>query len=109
RAQLCPRMLAERIVLAEPRILPVRICRMNCGTSISVGQALMQGASWQNRQREPSSRACAGVSGGLMSAKFFSSCSGESLAAGSLNISHFSLGATLRVFACNASPDEEYQ
>src|SRR5215470_15853668 len=72
-------MLASRIVLAEPRRLPVRIWRMNWGTSIPVGQALMQGASWQNRQREPSSNACEGVKGGLMSAKFLSSCSSGSL------------------------------
>src|ERR1051326_5885250 len=80
-------MVADKMVRAEPRMLPVRICRMNCGTSISVGHAFTQGASWQNRQREASSSACAGVSGGLRSAKFFSSCSGDSLGAGSLNIS----------------------
>src|SRR5205085_502880 len=39
--------------------------------------ALMQGASWQNKQRDPSSRACERVSGGLMSAKFFSNCSSD--------------------------------
>jgi hypothetical protein len=27
--------------------VPVAICRMNSGMSIEVGQAVMQGASWQ--------------------------------------------------------------
>src|SRR5262249_9919161 len=39
----------------------------------------MHGASWQNKQREPSSSALEGGSGGLMSAKFLSSCSSGSL------------------------------
>src|SRR5882724_6515405 len=86
RAQLWPRILASKMVLAEPRRLPVRIWRINWGTSIPVGQAFMQGASWQNRHREPSSRACPGLRGGLMSAKFFSSCSSASLGAASLDI-----------------------
>ena len=47
RAQLPPRMFASRMVWAEPRKLPVAILRMNEGTSIPVGQASTQGASWQ--------------------------------------------------------------
>ena len=47
RAQLAPRMLASRIVRAEPRRLPEEIFLMNFGTSMCVGQAAAQGASAQ--------------------------------------------------------------
>src|SRR5580658_6502978 len=72
RPQLMPRMLASRISLALPRILPEAIFLMNAGMSICVGQARVQGASKQNRQRLASILALCGANGGLMSAKFFS-------------------------------------
>jgi hypothetical protein len=56
-------MLLSRIVLAEPRVLPVLICRMKPGMSMDVGQALMQGASWQNRHLALSARAWGGIQG----------------------------------------------
>jgi hypothetical protein len=40
-------MFADRIRRAEPRTLPVAIFWMKPGMSIPVGQASMQGASWQ--------------------------------------------------------------
>src|SRR5438034_8329760 len=60
---------------AEPRKLPVAIFLMNAGTSMCVGQAMVQGASWQNRHLLASSSAASLVSGGAMSAKFAASCS----------------------------------
>src|SRR5256885_16403403 len=40
---------------------------MNSGMLIAVGQAVMQGASWQYKQREASARACGSVSPGFKS------------------------------------------
>src|SRR5580704_1038633 len=57
RAQLAPRMLASRIVIAEPRRLPEAIFLMKRGTSMWVGQAPAHGASKQYRQRLASTRA----------------------------------------------------
>ena len=51
RAQEPPKMLASRIVLAAPISFLCMICRMNFGTSMCVGQARVQGASKQYRQR----------------------------------------------------------
>ncbi|MNN82853.1 hypothetical protein D3C81_1998380 [compost metagenome] len=45
RAQLPPRMLAERIFCAAPCTLSCAMLRMNEGMSISLGQAFTQGAS----------------------------------------------------------------
>ena len=45
RAHMPPMMLADRIVSAAPTSLPLAICRMNRGMSISVGQLCTQGAS----------------------------------------------------------------
>src|SRR6266513_5802460 len=53
---------------------------MNAGTSMWVGQAIVQGASWQNRHLFASSSAASFVSGGAMSAKFAASCSSVSAA-----------------------------
>src|SRR2546428_360551 len=47
---------------------------MNAGTSMCVGQAMVQGASWQNRHWLASSSAASFVSGGAMSAKLVASC-----------------------------------
>ena len=47
RAHIPPMMFWERIVFAAASGVPVAIWRMNSGMSISVGQAVMQGASWQ--------------------------------------------------------------
>src|ERR1700692_1476957 len=58
RPQLSPRILAERITRAEPSRLPVEIFLMNAGTSMCVGQAMVQGASKQYRQRAASTAAC---------------------------------------------------
>jgi len=66
---------------AEPFRLLVLIFFMNDGTSIRVGQALMQGASKQYRQRFASIIACWDVKGGLMSAKFRSYSCGDNLEA----------------------------
>jgi len=44
-----PRILERKIVSADPRIFPEAILRMKPGMSISVGQALIQGGSKQNR------------------------------------------------------------
>ena len=63
----------SRITRAEPRTLSVVIFRMKLGMSIEVGQALMQGASKQNRQRDASATASSRVKGGTTSAKFTSS------------------------------------
>src|SRR3989442_15994599 len=67
-----PRMLASRISLALPRMLPEAIFLMKAGMSICVGQARVHGASKQNKQRLASTLALCGANGGLMSAKFFS-------------------------------------
>jgi hypothetical protein len=42
-----PRMFCVQIVVAAASGVPVAIWRMNSGMSIDVGQAVMQGASWQ--------------------------------------------------------------
>ena len=47
RAQLPPRMLADRMSVAAPCRLPVVMRRMKLGMSMPVGQAVMHGASWQ--------------------------------------------------------------
>ena len=47
------------MVLAAPRTLPDAIFLMKVGMSISVGHALMQGASTQERQRSASAFASA--------------------------------------------------
>src|ERR1700685_1961138 len=86
RPQLWPRILASRITRAEPRKLPVEIFLMNAGTSMWVGQAMVHGASKQYRQRAASTAACRDVMGGVMSAKFFSYCSDESLGAVSRSV-----------------------
>src|ERR1041385_1986152 len=72
RPQLMPRMLASRISFALPRMLPEAIILMNAGMSMCVGQARVQGASKQNKQRLASTLALCDANGGLMSAKFFS-------------------------------------
>src|SRR5258706_11507771 len=54
---------------------------MKPGTSIRVGQAIVQGASKQYRHREASIDACRAFIGGEISAKFFSYCSGVSFVA----------------------------
>jgi hypothetical protein len=53
---------------------------MKCGTAMPVGQAVVQGASWQYRQRSASTTACAAVSGGVASAKWRASSAGLSRA-----------------------------
>jgi hypothetical protein len=45
------------MVMAEPRRLPVEIFLMKRGTSMWVGQAAVQGASKQKRQRLASATA----------------------------------------------------
>ncbi len=45
------------MVVAAPSTFPVAILRMNVGTSMPVGQAAMQGASKQYRQRFASTTA----------------------------------------------------
>ena len=47
RAQMPPRMFWLQIVLAAASGVPVAIWRMKSGMSMAVGQAVMQGASWQ--------------------------------------------------------------
>src|SRR5579871_844976 len=69
REQLRPRILESRIVSAEPRRLPVEIFLMKRGTSMWVGQAPVQGASKQKRQRLASARADWESSGGCSSGK----------------------------------------
>src|SRR5438477_4332907 len=69
RAQLAPRMLAVRMVRAAPVTLPVMIFLMNAGISMPVGQAVMQGASKQKRQRDDSPTACCAVKRGAISAR----------------------------------------
>src|SRR4029079_3541661 len=66
-AQLPPRILASRMRRAEPRRFPVLMRLINPGTSIWVGQAAVQGASKQFRQRLASMTAAWGASGGLIS------------------------------------------
>src|SRR5580704_16546418 len=95
RPQLCPKILASRITRAEPRKLSVVIFFMKDGTSMWVGQATVQGASKQKRQRAASTAAWRGVMRGEISAKFFSYCSGESLGAVSRNV--MSLPSSLRL------------
>src|SRR5580698_11085438 len=79
-------MLASRITRAEPRKLSVEIFLMKDGTSMWVGQAKVQGASKQKRQRAASTAAWREVMRGDISAKFFSYCSGESLGAVSRSV-----------------------
>src|SRR5215510_2488747 len=62
-------MLASRMVRAEPRRLPCAIFLMKRGTSMCVGQAAMQGASKQYRQRLASVRADCWSKGGWSSGK----------------------------------------
>src|SRR6202165_6016077 len=76
RPQLSPRMLASRITRAAPRTFAVMMRLMNPGTSIRVGQAIVHGASKQYKHREASIAACRTFIGGVISAKFFSYCSG---------------------------------
>ena len=57
----------SRMVVAAPSTLPVPILRMKVGTSMPVGQARMQGASKQYRQRSASTTASCGVNGGFVS------------------------------------------
>ena len=66
--RLPPKILASRIVLAAPMSFLCMICRMNFGMSMCVGQARVQGASKQYRQRAASTSASSGVSGGGRSA-----------------------------------------
>jgi hypothetical protein len=47
RAHMPPRMFWSKIVFAAASGVPVAIWRMKSGMSIEVGQAVMQGASWQ--------------------------------------------------------------
>lgn len=47
RAQVAPSRLLSRIVIPDPRTLPVEILRMKPGMSMWVGQACMHGASKQ--------------------------------------------------------------
>ena len=47
----CTRMLASRMVRADPAIFPLAIFLMKRGTSMCVGHAVAQGASKQKRQR----------------------------------------------------------
>ena len=72
-------MFASRIVRAEPRKFPVAIFLMNRGTSMCVGQAAVQGASKQNKQREASTAAACGAKGGRISANRSANSSGVSL------------------------------
>src|ERR1700727_2249245 len=69
RAQLAPRMLASRMVRAEPARLPVAIFLMKRGTSMWVGHAVAHGASKQNRQRLASGKAAWRSKGGWKSGK----------------------------------------
>src|SRR5437899_8545850 len=78
REQLRPRMLASRMVAAEPRRLPVEIFLMNRGTSMWVGQAAAHGASKQYRHLLDSTSADRESNGGLISAKRRASSSVES-------------------------------
>src|SRR5580692_5946964 len=77
REQLAPRMFASRIVFADPSRLPLAIFLMNRGTSMCVGQAMVQGASKQYRQRFASVRAAVLLKGGCRSGKR-AAISGES-------------------------------
>src|SRR5580704_449797 len=69
RAQLAPRILASRMVRAEPERLPLAIFLINRGTSICVGHAAAQGASKQKRHRLASGNAACRSSGGCRSGK----------------------------------------
>src|ERR1700679_690243 len=69
RAQLAPRILASRMVRADPARLPLAIFLMNFGTSICVGHAVAQGASKQKRQRLASGTAAWRSNGGCRSGK----------------------------------------
>jgi hypothetical protein len=62
-----PRMLASRMRNAEPRRLPEAMRLINPGTSICVGQAAVQGASKQLRQRSASMTAACDASAGFSS------------------------------------------
>src|ERR1039457_1406926 len=77
REQLRPRILDSRMVVAEPRRLRVEIFLMKRGTSICVGQATVQGASKQKRQRIASTVAACGSNGGWISAKAVANFSGD--------------------------------
>ena len=47
RAHMPPMMFCSRMVSAAAWVFSVAICRMNIGISMEVGQAVVQGASWQ--------------------------------------------------------------
>ena len=66
------------MVSAEPRRLPVAIFLMKRGTSMWVGQAAVQGASKQNRQRLASTTAACGSKAGWRSGKLFDGLPRES-------------------------------
>ena len=65
-------MFSFRMVIAAPFVLPVAILRMKPGMSMPVGQASMQGASWQKKQRLLSISARLPSSGGSTSPKLAS-------------------------------------
>src|SRR5579871_6342370 len=67
-------MLALRMTRAEPRRLPLAIFLMKPGTSICAGQAFVQGASKQYRQRFASTTASRAPSAGWISANLASNC-----------------------------------
>src|SRR5262249_10566852 len=71
RAQLPPKIFASRIVFAAPGGFLCRICRMNFGMSMCVGQARGQGASNQKRHGLASTSASSAARGGGKSAKCF--------------------------------------
>src|SRR4029078_9351818 len=75
--QTCPQDLpskfCDKIVRAAPLTLPVAILRMNVGMSISVGHALIHGASTQYKHRFASAIASASLYGGFLSSKRSSS------------------------------------
>jgi hypothetical protein len=79
-------MFALRITRADPRKLFVEIFLTNAGTSICVGQAIVQGASKQKRHRAASIAACRGVISGEISAKFASYSSADSFGADSCSV-----------------------
>src|SRR5690606_26663622 len=78
RPQVCPMRFDSRMVVAAPSVLPVAILRMNVGTSMSVGHALMHGASKQYRQRFASTTASLAVYLGYVSVNDSCSCCSES-------------------------------
>src|SRR5690606_266958 len=77
RPQVCPMRFDSRMVVAAPSVLPVAILRMKVGTSMSVGHALMHGASKQYRQRFASTTASLAVYLGYVSVNDSCSCWSE--------------------------------